>query len=104
MAKQSRFSEARLLRRFAPRNDGLAQNINVIKRNESMNTRRHLFTSESVAEGHPDKIADQISDAILDAFLAEEPEAKVACETFVADNLVVIAGEFKTVRKELFSE
>ena len=62
-----------------------------------MNTRRHLFTSESVAEGHPDKIADQISDAILDAFLAEEPEAKVACETLVADNLVVIAGEFKTV-------
>jgi S-adenosylmethionine synthetase len=69
-----------------------------------MNLRRHLFTSESVAEGHPDKIADQISDAILDAFLAEEPEAKVACETFVADNLVVIAGEFKTVRKELFNE
>ncbi|MES2406591.1 MAG: methionine adenosyltransferase [Pseudomonadota bacterium] len=69
-----------------------------------MNSRRHLFTSESVSEGHPDKIADQISDAILDAFLAEEPEAKVACETFVADNLVVIAGEFKTVRKELFNE
>ena len=69
-----------------------------------MNPRRHLFTSESVSEGHPDKIADQISDAILDAFLAEEPEAKVACETFVADNLVVIAGEFKTVRKELFNE
>jgi len=69
-----------------------------------MNNRRHLFTSESVAEGHPDKIADQISDAILDAFLAEEPEAKVACETFVADNLVVIAGEFKTARKALFSE
>ena len=69
-----------------------------------MHTRRHLFTSESVSEGHPDKIADQISDAILDAFLAEEPEAKVACETFVADNLVVIAGEFKTVRKELFDE
>ena len=68
------------------------------------NNRRHLFTSESVAEGHPDKIADQISDAILDAFLAEEPAAKVACETFVADNLVVIAGEFKTARKELFSE
>ena len=69
-----------------------------------MNTRRHLFTSESVSEGHPDKIADQISDAILDAFLAEEPEAKVACETLVADNLVVITGEFKTVRKELFDE
>ena len=69
-----------------------------------MNTRRHLFTSESVSEGHPDKIADQISDAILDAFLAEEPEAKVACETLVADNLMVITGEFKTVRKELFDE
>jgi len=69
-----------------------------------MNTRRHLFTSESVSEGHPDKIADQISDAILDAFLSEEPEAKVACETLVADNLVVITGEFKTVRKALFDE
>jgi len=69
-----------------------------------MNTRRHLFTSESVSEGHPDKIADQISDAILDAFLAEEPEAKVACETLVADNLVVITGEIKNVRKELFDE
>jgi S-adenosylmethionine synthetase len=69
-----------------------------------MNPRRHLFTSESVSEGHPDKIADQISDAILDAFLAEEPDAKVACETLVADKLVVIAGEFKTVRKELFDE
>ncbi|ODU45863.1 MAG: methionine adenosyltransferase [Thiobacillus sp. SCN 63-374] len=69
-----------------------------------MNTRRHLFTSESVSEGHPDKIADQISDAILDAFLTEEPEAKVACETLVADNLVVITGEFKTVRKALFDE
>jgi S-adenosylmethionine synthetase len=68
------------------------------------NNRRYLFTSESVAEGHPDKIADQISDAILDAFLAEEPAAKVACETFVADHLVVIAGEFKTARRELFSE
>ena len=69
-----------------------------------MNPRRHVFTSESVAEGHPDKIADQISDAILDAFLAEEPEAKVACETFVADRLVIIAGEFRTLRRELFSE
>ncbi|WP_310447065.1 methionine adenosyltransferase [Thiobacillus sp.] len=68
------------------------------------NNRRYLFTSESVAEGHPDKVADQISDAILDAFLAEEPAAKVACETFVADHLVVIAGEFKTARRELFSE
>ncbi len=69
-----------------------------------MNVRRHLFTSESVSEGHPDKIADQISDAILDAFLAQEPEAKVACETFVADNLVVIAGEFRTAHKPLFND
>jgi len=67
-------------------------------------SRRHLFTSESVSEGHPDKIADQISDAILDAFLAEEPTAKVACETLVADNLVVIAGEFKTIDKALYEK
>ncbi|MBT9613701.1 MAG: methionine adenosyltransferase, partial [Burkholderiales bacterium] len=66
--------------------------------------RQHLFTSESVSEGHPDKIADQISDAILDAFLAEEPTAKVACETLVADNLVVIAGEFKTIDKALYEK
>ncbi len=66
--------------------------------------RRYLFTSESVGEGHPDKIADQISDAILDAFLAEEPSAKVACETLVADNLVVIAGEFKTADKTLYQK
>ena len=64
--------------------------------------RHYLFTSESVSEGHPDKIADQISDAILDAFLAEEPAAKVACETLVADNLVVIAGEFKTADKWVY--
>jgi S-adenosylmethionine synthetase len=67
-------------------------------------TRQTLFTSESVSEGHPDKIADQISDAILDAFLAEEPSAKVACETLVADNLVVIAGEFKTRDKALYEK
>lgn len=64
--------------------------------------RTHLFTSESVSEGHPDKMADQISDAILDAFLVEDPEARVACETMVADNLVVIAGEFKTRDERVF--
>ena len=53
----------------------------------------HLFTSESVTEGHPDKVADQISDAILDAVLAEDPEARVACETLVSTGLVVLAGE-----------
>jgi S-adenosylmethionine synthetase len=61
-----------------------------------------LFTSESVSEGHPDKLADQISDAILDAFLSREATAKVACETLVADNLVVIAGEFRTADETLF--
>ena len=67
-----------------------------------MSARSYLFTSESVAEGHPDKVADQISDAILDAFLAREATAKVACETLVADNLVVIAGEFRTVDEAVF--
>ena len=53
---------------------------------------RFLFTSESVTEGHPDKIADQISDAILDACLAQDPFSRVACETLTATGLVVIAG------------
>lgn len=55
-----------------------------------------LFTSESVAQGHPDKIADQISDAILDACLKEDPNSKVACETLVTSGLVIIAGEITT--------
>ncbi len=55
--------------------------------------RRHLFTSESVTEGHPDKVCDQISDAIVDAFLAEDPEARVAAETVVTTGLAVIVGE-----------
>lgn len=57
---------------------------------------KKLFTSESVTEGHPDKIADQISDAILDAILAEDPNSRVACETFVTTGLVVIGGEITT--------
>ena len=57
---------------------------------------KFLFTSESVTEGHPDKIADQISDAILDACLAEDPYSRVACETLTATGLVVIAGEITT--------
>ncbi|MCC7151069.1 MAG: methionine adenosyltransferase [Rubrivivax sp.] len=55
-----------------------------------------LFTSESVSEGHPDKLADRISDAIVDAFLELDPHARVACETLLADQHVVLAGEFKT--------
>jgi len=62
----------------------------------SYTTMPYLFTSESVSEGHPDKIADQISDAILDAFLAQDPTAKVACETLVTTGLAVISGEVKS--------
>jgi len=58
---------------------------------------RHTFTSESVTEGHPDKIADQISDSVLDAVLAEDPTGRVACETMVTTGLVVVAGEISTV-------
>ena len=53
----------------------------------------YIFTSESVSEGHPDKVCDRISDAVLDALIAEEPEARVACETFATTNRVVIGGE-----------
>jgi S-adenosylmethionine synthetase len=56
----------------------------------------HLFTSESVSEGHPDKIADQISDAVLDAILAQDPKARVACETFVKTGMVLVGGEVTT--------
>ena len=56
----------------------------------------YFFTSESVSEGHPDKVADQISDAILDDFLRQDPEAKVACETFVSTGLAVIGGEVRS--------
>ena len=55
----------------------------------------YLFSSESVSEGHPDKVADQISDAILDDFLRQDPDAKVACETFVSTGLVVVGGEVR---------
>ena len=60
---------------------------------------RHLFTSESVTEGHPDKIADQISDSILDAILAQDPMSRVACETLVTTGLALVAGEITTTAK-----
>ena len=56
----------------------------------------YLFTSESVSEGHPDKVADQISDAVLDELLAYDPNSKVACETLVTTGQVIVAGEVKT--------
>src|SRR6185436_2067084 len=60
---------------------------------------RMLFTSESVSMGHPDKVADQVSDAILDACLAGDSESRVACETLVTTNLCVVAGEITTKTK-----
>ena len=61
-----------------------------------MDNRRYLFTSESVSEGHPDKICDQVSDAVLDACLAEDPESRVACETFTTTGMVLVGGEITT--------
>ena len=55
----------------------------------------YLFTSESVSEGHPDKLCDRVSDTVLDLFLAQEPEARVACETFATTNRVIIGGEVR---------
>ena len=65
-----------------------------------MSRQNYTFTSESVSEGHPDKVCDRISDAVLDAFLAEEPEARVACETFATTDRVVIGGEVGLSDKE----
>ena len=61
-----------------------------------MDNRRYLFTSESVSEGHPDKIADQVSDAVLDACLAGDPMSRVACETFTTTGMVLVGGEITT--------
>src|SRR5438045_4740693 len=61
-----------------------------------LNDNEYLFTSESVTEGHPDKIADQISDGVLDAVMAQDPEGRVACETLVNTGLVVVSGEIST--------
>ena len=66
--------------------------------------KNYLFTSESVSEGHPDKVSDQISDAILDAVLAEDPMGRVACETFVSTGLVIIGGEITTDANIPFEE
>src|SRR5881409_1458776 len=61
-----------------------------------MSPREFLFTSESVTEGHPDKVADQISDSVLDAVLRDDPNGRVACETLITTGLVVVAGEIST--------
>jgi S-adenosylmethionine synthetase len=64
----------------------------------------HLFTSESVSEGHPDKVSDQISDAVLDAIISQDPNSRVAAETLVKDNLIVLAGEITTGARVNYNE
>lgn len=68
--------------------------------NGKLHRGRHLFTSESVSMGHPDKVADQISDTVLDALIAKDPDARVACETLVTTGLVVVAGEVTVHNRE----
>src|SRR5213082_711204 len=63
---------------------------------EQLSENEYLFTSESVTEGHPDKMADQISDGVLDAVMADDPQGRVACETLVNTGLVVVSGEIST--------
>ena len=67
-------------------------------------TKYSVFTSESVSEGHPDKVADQISDAILDSMLLGDPDSRVACEVLIKDNLVVLAGEITSISKPNLEE
>jgi len=69
-----------------------------------LSRRNFTFTSESVSEGHPDKVCDRISDAVLDAFISEEPEARVACETFATTNRVVIGGEVGLSDKNILKD
>ena len=61
-----------------------------------MTSPKYFFTSESVTEGHPDKICDQISDAVLDAIVKEDPDARVACETAITTGLILVMGEITT--------
>ena len=71
---------------------------------EILSRKSYIFTSESVSEGHPDKVCDRISDAVLDAFIASEPEARVACETFATTNRVVVGGEVGLSDKKMLSK
>src|SRR2546430_2655618 len=69
---------------------------NFAKGGAHMAREEHIFTSESVTEGHPDKMADQVSDAVLDAIIAQDPTGRVACETVLTTGLIVVAGEITT--------
>ena len=72
--------------------------IHCITRRKEQEMARKLFTSESVTEGHPDKLCDQISDAVLDAIIAKDKDAHVACETFCTTGMVVVMGEDRARR------
>src|SRR5712691_8097030 len=87
---------ARLNSRVLPNTSSVRRGPDVQGANGMSRNGRHLFTSESVTEGHPDKIADQVSDSILDAILTQDPVSRVACETLVTTGLVVVAGEITT--------
>src|SRR6187431_1749372 len=65
---------------------------------------RYIFSSESVGEGHPDKVADTISDAVLDACLAQDPASRVACETYVKSNIAIVGGEITTKAKLCYED
>ena len=65
------------------------------------NLKNYLFTSESVSEGHPDKVCDRISDMVVDSYLGAEPQSRVACETLTTTNKVVLAGEVRGPEKKL---
>ena len=69
-----------------------------------MSIRNGLFTSEAVSSGHPDKLCDRISDAILDEFLKRDPNARVACETLATNGKIIVAGEFRTTWPNDFEE
>jgi len=73
--------------------------MNHIQRKESNNDETFLFTSESVGEGHPDKICDQVSDAVLDAHLEQDPDARVACESFAKTGMILVGGEITSKAK-----
>ena len=79
-----------------PQRDPAGRIPHKIRSIHGRNPQKHLFTSESVTEGHPDKMADQISDAVLDAVLAQDPMGRVACEVLVTTGICVVAGEITT--------
>merc|ERR1712159_960856 len=94
-AQGSEFSQALVSRPSPQHKSAMAEPA----RKKARMERTFLFSSESVNEGHPDKLCDQVSDAVLDTCLTEYPKSKVACETATKDNMVMVAGEITTQTK-----